>query len=129
MRLTPPPCRLLPKSARWLMANNQKEEAWKLIQKAAQMNGIAQSKDLEMLRVSVHAPAGGSAGPPAGPHASGAFCSQCDESQACPSTLVFLQTCSFDEKPEVARKHSFIDLIRTPKMRKQSLIIFYLWYV
>lgn len=52
--LTPWPCRLLPKSARWLMANNQKEEAWKLIQKAARMNGVCQSKDLEMLRVSVH---------------------------------------------------------------------------
>lgn len=35
------------------MANNQKEEAWKLIQKAARMNGVCQSKDLEMLRVSV----------------------------------------------------------------------------
>lgn len=34
-----------------------------------------------------------------------------------------------DEKPQAARKHSFIDLIRTPKMRKQSLIVFYLWYV
>lgn len=50
-RLTPSLCRLLPKSARWLMANNQKEEAWKLIQKAAQMNGVCQSKDLEMLKV------------------------------------------------------------------------------
>lgn len=51
--LTPLSCRLLPKSARWLMANNQKEEAWQLIQKAAQMNGVCQSKDLEMLRVRV----------------------------------------------------------------------------
>lgn len=42
---------------------------------------------------------------------------------------MFLQTCSLDEKPQAARKHSFIDLIRTPKMRKQSLIVFYLWYV
>lgn len=64
MRLAPPPCRLLPKSARWLMANNQKEEAWKLIQKAAQMNGVSQSKDLEMLRVSVHDSVGGSSRAP-----------------------------------------------------------------
>lgn len=39
------------------------------------------------------------------------------------------QTCSFDEKSEASRKHSFVDLIRTPKMRKQSLIVFYLWCV
>uniref|UniRef100_A0A3P8QG92 Major facilitator superfamily (MFS) profile domain-containing protein n=1 Tax=Astatotilapia calliptera TaxID=8154 RepID=A0A3P8QG92_ASTCA len=30
---------VLPKSARWLMANDRTEEAWKLIQKAAQING------------------------------------------------------------------------------------------
>uniref|UniRef100_A0A665WH57 Si:dkey-119m7.4 n=1 Tax=Echeneis naucrates TaxID=173247 RepID=A0A665WH57_ECHNA len=69
---------VLPKSARWLMANDRKEEAWELLQKAAQMNGKLLTKDLEM-----------------------------------------------SEK----KKHSFIDLVRTPKMRKQSLIVFYLWFV
>ncbi|XP_068432785.1 organic cation transporter protein [Clinocottus analis] len=75
---------LLPKSARWLMANDRKEEAWELIRKAAQMNGRPLSKDLQMRKV--------------------------------------------EEKTEVKKKHSVIDLVRTPKMRKQSLIVFYLWF-
>ena len=43
--------RVLPKSARWLIANDRKEEAWELIQKAAQMNGKPLTKDLEMCQV------------------------------------------------------------------------------
>ncbi|XP_040925406.1 organic cation transporter protein isoform X2 [Betta splendens] len=78
---------VLPKSARWLMANDRKEEAWELIQKAAQMNEKPLPKDLHIYQV-------------------------CTE-----------------EKPDVRRKYSFIDLVRTPKMRKQSLIVFYLWFV
>ncbi|KAI3364662.1 hypothetical protein L3Q82_010843 [Scortum barcoo] len=78
---------VLPKSARWLMANDRKEEAWELIQKAALMNGKPLSKDLEMCQVY-----------------------------------------KIEEKTELKKKHSFIDLVRTPKMRKQSLIVFYLWF-
>ncbi|KAF3702479.1 Solute carrier family 22 member 6 Organic anion transporter 1 Renal organic anion transporter 1 [Channa argus] len=77
---------VLPKSARWLMANDRKEEAWELIQRAAQMNGKPPPKDLEMCQV-----------------------------------------CKIEEKTEVKKKHSFVDLVRTPTMRKQSLIVFYLW--
>uniref|UniRef100_A0A8D3B4E1 Si:dkey-119m7.4 n=1 Tax=Scophthalmus maximus TaxID=52904 RepID=A0A8D3B4E1_SCOMX len=73
---------VLPKSARWLMANDRNEEAWELIHKAAQMNGKPITKDLQMCR-----------------------------------------------KTEVKRKYSCIDLVRTPRMRKQSLIVFYLWFV
>lgn len=43
--------RVLPKSARWLMANDRKEEAWEMIWKAAQMNGRPLPKDLEMCQV------------------------------------------------------------------------------
>lgn len=43
--------RVLPKSARWLMANDKKEEAWTLIQKAAQMNEKPLPKDLQMCQV------------------------------------------------------------------------------
>ncbi|KAA8583240.1 hypothetical protein FQN60_015786 [Etheostoma spectabile] len=78
---------VLPKSARWLMANDKKEEAWELIQKAAQMNGKPLTKDLEMCQVY-----------------------------------------EIKEKTEGKKNHSFIDLVRTPKMRKQSLIVFYLWF-
>jgi len=42
---------VLPKSARWLMANDRKEEALELIQKAAQMNGRPLSKDMAMWQV------------------------------------------------------------------------------
>lgn len=45
--------RVLPKSARWLMANDRKEEAWELIRRAAQMNGKPLTKDLEMCQVSL----------------------------------------------------------------------------
>lgn len=40
---------------------------------------------------------------------------------------LFHQVYKVEEKTEVKKKHSFIDLVRTPKMRKQSLIVFYLW--
>lgn len=43
--------RVLPKSARWLMANDRQEEAWELIQKAAQMNGKPLTKQLEICQV------------------------------------------------------------------------------
>ncbi|XP_053301813.1 organic cation transporter protein [Pleuronectes platessa] len=79
---------VLPKSARWLMANDREEEAWELIRKAAQMNGKPLTKDHEM----------------------------------CPVYKT-------EEKTKVKKKHSCIDLVRTPKMRKQSLIVFYLWFV
>ncbi|XP_074541941.1 solute carrier family 22 member 6 [Halichoeres trimaculatus] len=78
---------VLPKSARWLMANDRKEEAWELIQKAAEMNGKPLTKDLELC-----------------------------------------QMYKVDEKTGVKKKHSFIDLVRTPKMRRRSLIVFYLWF-
>ncbi|KAM4522498.1 solute carrier family 22 member 6 [Odontesthes bonariensis] len=79
---------VLPKSARWLMANDRREEAWEVILKAAQMNGKPLSKDLEMCQVY-----------------------------------------NTKEKTTMKKKHSFLDLVRTPKMRKQSLIVFYLWFV
>ncbi|XP_019947073.2 organic cation transporter protein [Paralichthys olivaceus] len=79
---------VLPKSARWLMANDREEEAWVLIQKAAQMNGKPLTKDLEMCQVY-----------------------------------------KTEEKSKVKKTHSCIDLVRTPKMRKQTLIVFYLWFV
>ncbi|XP_054588411.1 solute carrier family 22 member 6-A isoform X2 [Nothobranchius furzeri] len=78
---------VLPKSARWLMANNRNEEAWEIIVKAAQMNGRLITKDLEM----------------------------CQTYQPKDKTTL--------------KKYSFLDLIRTPTMRKQSLIVFYLWFV
>ncbi|XP_042359909.1 organic cation transporter protein [Plectropomus leopardus] len=78
---------VLPKSARWLMSNDRKEEAWELIQKAAQMNGKPLNKDFKMCQVY-----------------------------------------QIEDKTEEKKKHSFIDLVRTPKMRKQSLIVFYLWF-
>ncbi len=43
------------------------------------------------------------------------------------SHSLFHQVYKSEEKTEVKKKHSFIDLVRTPKMRKQSLIVFYLW--
>ncbi|CAJ1077649.1 solute carrier family 22 member 6-B [Xyrichtys novacula] len=78
---------VLPKSARWLVANNRKEEAWELIQKAAQINGNPLTKDLEMCQV-----------------------------------------LNVEEKGELKKTYSFFDLVRTPTMRKRSLIVFYLWF-
>ncbi|XP_078146124.1 organic cation transporter protein [Centroberyx gerrardi] len=79
---------VLPKSARWLMANDRKEEAWELIRKAALVNGKPLCEDLEIC-----------------------------------------QAYKSKEKTEEKRKYTVIDLVRTPKMRKQSLIVFYLWFV
>ncbi|XP_028295751.1 organic cation transporter protein [Gouania willdenowi] len=79
---------VLPKSARWLMANNRKEEAWELIQKAALMNGKPFTLDPEMCQVY-----------------------------------------KSEGKTEVKKKHSVFDLVQTPRMRQQSLIVFYLWFV
>lgn len=84
---TPWPCRLLPKSARWLMANNQKEEAWKLIQKAARMNGVCQSKDLEMLRVRVQVYLGRLLSTACMHCRTSLSFLYCGEFKACPSTL------------------------------------------
>ncbi|KAG5276577.1 hypothetical protein AALO_G00107280 [Alosa alosa] len=79
---------VLPKSARWLMANQKNEEALDLIRKAALVNGNPLTNDIELQQE----------------HKSG--------------------------KPVVEqRKHTVIDLVRTPKMRRQSLIVFYLWFV
>ncbi|XP_041831789.1 organic cation transporter protein [Melanotaenia boesemani] len=80
---------VLPKSARWLMANDRKEEAWEVILKAAQMNGKPVTKDLEMCQ----------------------------------------HIYNTEEKATLKKKYSFLDLVRTPNMRKQSLIVFYLWFV
>ncbi|KAM6954384.1 organic cation transporter protein [Aplochiton taeniatus] len=79
---------VLPRSARWLMANDRKEEALDLIRKAALING-------KQLR---------------------------DEFELCQG---------HQDKVRLgeAKKHTLIDLFRTPKMRQQSLIIFYLWFV
>ncbi|XP_069561881.1 organic cation transporter protein isoform X2 [Brachyistius frenatus] len=79
---------VLPKSARWLMANDRKEEAWELIRKAARMNEKPLTEDLPMCQVY-----------------------------------------KTEEKTVLKKNHSFFDLVRTPKMRKQSLIVFYLWFV
>ncbi|XP_034436315.1 organic cation transporter protein isoform X1 [Hippoglossus hippoglossus] len=84
---------VLPKSARWLMANDREEEAWELIRKAAQMNGKPITKDHELYPVQLQ------------------------------------QGYKTEGKTKVKETHSCIDLVRTPKMRKQSLIVFYLWFV
>ncbi|KAM9354779.1 solute carrier family 22 member 6 [Pholidichthys leucotaenia] len=78
---------VLPESARWLRTNGRSEEAWKLIEKAAMINGRQFAKDLEM----------------------------CQEYKA-------------EEKTMAKNKHSFLDLVRTPRMRRRSLIVFYLWF-
>ncbi|XP_046878332.1 organic cation transporter protein [Hypomesus transpacificus] len=79
---------VLPKSARWLMANDKNEEAMDLIRKAALMNGKPLQDDVEI-------------------------------SQGYKDKL----------KLEEKKKHTVVDLVRTPKMRRHSLIIFYLWFV
>ncbi|KAL6485413.1 hypothetical protein MHYP_G00048050 [Metynnis hypsauchen] len=45
--------------------------------------------------------------------------------------LELQQSCRPEQKPEQKpqRKHSVVDLLRTPQMRKQSLILFYVWFV
>ncbi|XP_043074826.1 organic cation transporter protein [Puntigrus tetrazona] len=80
---------VLPKSARWLMANNKHEEALDLIRKAALINGKPLvDDDIELCQSPKHL-----------------------------------------EKLQDLRKYTVIDLLRTPKMRKQSLVLFYLWFV
>lgn len=80
---------VLPKSARWLMANNKHEEALDLIRKAALING----KPLE------------------------------------DDDMELYQSPKSSEKLQEQRKYTVLDLVRTPRMRKQSLILFYLWFV
>ncbi|KAM4549677.1 solute carrier family 22 member 13 isoform 1-T1 [Fundulus diaphanus] len=77
--------RVLPQSARWLLAKDRREEAIALLRKAALVNGrvlppAVQAEKWEFL--------GGS-----------------------------------------KRSHSPIDLVRTPQMRKRSVILFYIWFV
>eukprot|EP00063_Salmo_salar_P024892 XP_013999727.1 PREDICTED: solute carrier family 22 member 6-A-like isoform X2 [Salmo salar] len=79
---------VLPKSARWLLANQRNEEAMDLIRKAALMNGKPLQEDME--------------------------------------------TCQgYNDmvKMEERKKDTVIDLVRTPKMRRNSCIMFYLWFV
>ncbi|XP_072550580.1 organic cation transporter protein [Salminus brasiliensis] len=40
-----------------------------------------------------------------------------------------LQLNSFKMEQKLQKKHTVLDLLRTPQMRKQSLILFYLWFV
>ncbi|XP_042633308.1 solute carrier family 22 member 6-A-like [Cyprinus carpio] len=80
---------VLPKSARWLMANKKHEEALDLIRKAALING----KPLVD-----------------------------DDIELCQSSKI-------SENLQDLRKYTVIDLVRTPRMRRQSLILFYLWFV
>ncbi|XP_075995703.1 solute carrier family 22 member 13-like [Genypterus blacodes] len=76
---------VLPKSARWLLANDRREEAILLLRKAAFVNGRVMP----------------------------------------PAAQVHISTIPGGVK----RRHSAADLVRTPEMRKRSLILFYLWFV
>uniref|UniRef100_A0A8C8FGQ0 Major facilitator superfamily (MFS) profile domain-containing protein n=2 Tax=Oncorhynchus TaxID=8016 RepID=A0A8C8FGQ0_ONCTS len=76
---------VLPKSARWLMANQRNEEAMDLIRKAALMNGKPLQEDIEIY-----------------------------------------QGYNDMVKMEERKKDTVIDLVRTPKMRRNSCIMFYL---
>uniref|UniRef100_A0A668RQR3 Major facilitator superfamily (MFS) profile domain-containing protein n=1 Tax=Oreochromis aureus TaxID=47969 RepID=A0A668RQR3_OREAU len=69
---------VLPHSARWLLANNRREEAIALLRKAALLTCTPGVDDSEV------------------------YCSL---------------------------SHSAVDLVRTPQMRKRSLILFYVWFV
>ncbi|XP_032825760.2 organic cation transporter protein-like isoform X2 [Petromyzon marinus] len=78
---------LLPRSARWLLANNQHDKAESLVRRAAEINGMSLPDDLlksEMVKQKLAA------------------------------------------SPQQA--HSVLDLFRTPRLRKQSLILFYSWF-
>ncbi|XP_030201039.1 organic cation transporter protein isoform X2 [Gadus morhua] len=75
---------VLPRSARWLLANQRTEEAGLLIRRAARLNRQPLQEDL--------------------------------------LTQQLLDTVE-------RRRHTLLDLVRTPAMRKQSLIVFYLWFV
>ncbi|XP_074468403.1 solute carrier family 22 member 6-B [Sebastes fasciatus] len=76
---------VVPQSARWLLANDRKEEAIALLRKAALVNG----------RVL----------PPA----------------------VQVEKCQISGGGK--QSYSAVDLVRTPQMRKRSIILFYLWFV
>ncbi|CAL8312568.1 unnamed protein product [Lota lota] len=76
---------VLPRSARWLMANQRKEEAHQLIRRAAQLNRKPLQEELN------------------------------------------IQQMLGRDMAEV-RRHTLMDLIRTPRIRKQSLVLFYLWF-
>lgn len=80
---------VLPKSARWLMANQKHQEALDLIRKAALLNG----KPLEENEIELY------------------------------------KSLKNIENLEPHQKYTAIDLVRTPTIRKQSLILFYLWFV
>ncbi|XP_041867323.1 solute carrier family 22 member 13 isoform X2 [Melanotaenia boesemani] len=77
--------RVLPQSARWLLANDRREEAIALLRKAALVNG----------RVL----------PPA------------------------VQVEKWEILGGAQRSHSAVDLVRTPQMRKRTIILFYIWFV
>ncbi|XP_070291932.1 solute carrier family 22 member 6-A [Salvelinus sp. IW2-2015] len=83
---------VLPKSARWLMANQRNEEAMDLIRKAALMNGKPLQEDIEIL---------------------------------CRLGYGYNNMVKMEER----KKDTVIDLVRTPKMRRNSCIMFYLWFV
>ncbi|XP_069577618.1 solute carrier family 22 member 13 [Brachyistius frenatus] len=76
---------VLPQSARWLLANDRREEAITLLRKAALING----------RVL----------PPA----------------------VQVEKCDIFGGGK--RRHTAVDLVRTPQMRKRAIILFYIWFV
>ncbi|XP_020788518.1 solute carrier family 22 member 13 [Boleophthalmus pectinirostris] len=76
---------VLPQSARWLLANNRKDEAIALLRKAALVNGRELPPTLQVEKCEV---GGGS-----------------------------------------KHRHTALDLVRTPKMRKRALILFYIWFV
>uniref|UniRef100_A0A3P8YPT5 Major facilitator superfamily (MFS) profile domain-containing protein n=1 Tax=Esox lucius TaxID=8010 RepID=A0A3P8YPT5_ESOLU len=79
---------VLPKSARWLMANQRNEEAIELIRKAALINKKPLQEDIEINQEYIGM-----------------------------------------EKIEGQRKYTVVDLVRTPKLRRNSLIMFYLWFI
>ncbi|CAJ1083733.1 solute carrier family 22 member 6-B [Xyrichtys novacula] len=74
---------VLPQSARWLLANNRREEAIALLRKAALVNGRVLPPVVQVGKVFEGA----------------------------------------------KQSHSVVDLVRTPKMRKRSIILFYIWFV
>ncbi|KAM9824749.1 solute carrier family 22 member 13 [Neosynchiropus ocellatus] len=76
---------VLPHSARWLLANDRREEAIALLRKAALVNGRVLPPSVQV--------------------------EKCD---------------NFAGQKQ---RHSAVDLIRTPQMRKRSIILFYLWFV
>ncbi|XP_029965987.1 organic cation transporter protein isoform X2 [Salarias fasciatus] len=43
--------------------------------------------------------------------------------------LEMCQVYKAEDKSEIQTKYSILDLVRTPRMRQQSLIVFYLWFV